>query len=89
MASSRPFSRKNTSSALCLVAEARRLERLDEVDVEVALGLRRGPVVGGAEEQVAVALDAVILPLDLVLPDLVAGDVGGLVGPLHQLRMAL
>jgi uridylate kinase len=62
----------NTSSDLLLVAEARRLERLDEVDVEVALGLGGGPIVRGAEEQVAVAVDAAVLPLDLVLPDLVA-----------------
>jgi hypothetical protein len=68
-----------------LVAEARRLEGLDEVDVEVPRRLGRRPVVGRAEEQVADALDAALLPLDLVLPDLEAGDVGGLVGPLHEL----
>ena len=61
---------------LVVVAEPRRLERLDEVDVEIALGLCRRPVVRGTEEQVAIALNAAILPLDLVLPDLVAGDVG-------------
>jgi hypothetical protein len=75
MASSRPLRRKNTSSGLVLVAETRRLEGLDEVDVEVALGLGRGPIVRRAEEQVAVAFDAALLPLDLVLPDLEAGDV--------------
>jgi hypothetical protein len=65
------------------------VEGLDEVDVEVALGLGRGPVVRRAEEQVAHALDAALLPLDLVLPDLEAGDVGGLVAALHQRLMAL
>ena len=68
-----------------VVAEPRRLERLDEIDVEVPLGLSRRPIVGRAEEEITVALDAPVLPLDLILPDLVAGDVGGLVGALHQL----
>jgi hypothetical protein len=70
MSSSRPFRRKKTSSALLVVAEPRRLERLDEVDVEIALGLRRRAVVRCTEEEVAIALDAAILPFDLVLPDL-------------------
>ena len=68
-----------------LAAETRRLKRLNEIDVEVAFGLRRRPIVRGAEKQIAVAIDAVILPLDLVLPDLMAGDVRRLVRALHQL----
>ena len=70
---------------LVLVAEARGLEGLNEVDVEIALGLGGGPVVRGSEEQVAIAVDAPVLPLDLVLPDLMTRDVGALVGAFHQL----
>ena len=65
------------------VRKAGLVEWLNEVDVEVALGLRRGAVVGRAEEQVAQALDTVLLPLDLVLPDLKAG-IAQVVAALHQ-----
>jgi hypothetical protein len=58
-----------------LVGVVGRLERLQEVQVEVPRRLRRGPLVGGSEEEVAPASDLVLPPLDLVLPDLVAPDV--------------
>ena len=63
-----------------LVLEVRRLERLEEVEVEVPWRLGRGPLVGCAEEQVAPARDLVFPPLDLVFPNLVAPDVGRLIG---------
>ena len=63
-----------------LVLEVRRLERLEEVEVEVPWRLRRRTLVGCAEEQVAPAGDLVVPPLDLVFPNLVAPDVGRQVG---------
>jgi hypothetical protein len=56
---------------LLVIAKTRWLKWLDEVDVEIALRLRRRPVVGGTEKQIATPLNAAILPLDLVLPYLV------------------
>ena len=67
-----------------LFLELGRIKGLEEVDVEVAIGLRCWPVVGGAEEEVAAALYLVLNPFQPVLPNLVTGDVGG-VGALHQL----
>jgi hypothetical protein len=69
---------------LVVVLELRRLEGVDEVDVELTFRLRRGSLVGGAEEQVAGAFNTPVLPFQRVLPDQVAGDVGGFVGSLHQ-----
>ena len=66
-----------------VVGELALLEGLDEIDVEVALGLRRGAVIRGTEEQIAHAFDAALLPLELVLPDLEAG-VAQVVAALHQ-----
>jgi hypothetical protein len=66
-----------------VVGELWLVEGLDEVDVEVAFGLRRGAVVRGAEEQIAHAFDATLLPLELVLPDLEAG-VAQVVAAFHQ-----
>ena len=40
---------------LLLILEVWSVERLDEVQVEVARRLRRGPLVGRAEEEIAVA----------------------------------
>ena len=68
---------------LLLVLEVRRIEGLDEVEVEVPRRHRRGALVGRAEEQVALARGLALQPFELVLPDLVAGDVG-LVGALHD-----
>ena len=71
--------------ALAVITETRGIVRLDEVDVEVALGLRRRAVVRCPEEEVTVALDAPILPFDLILPDLVTSNVARFVGSFHQL----
>ena len=64
---------------LVVIAVFRRLERLDEVDVEITFGLCCWPVVWRTEKQVPVALYAAILPLDLILPDLVPSDVSRLI----------
>src|SRR5690606_7662098 len=61
---------------LALVLEIRRFKRLDEVDVEVAWRLSRGPFVGGAEEEITAAARLALAARELVLPDAVAGDVG-------------
>ena len=66
-----------------LVLVMGRLERLQEVEVEVPRRLCGGPLVGGAEEEIAPAGDLVFPPLDLMFPDLVAPDVG-LVGTLQD-----
>ena len=63
-----------------LILEVRRLERLEEVEVEVPWRLGRRTLVGCAEEQVASAGDLVFPPLDLVFPNLVATDVRCMVG---------
>ena len=68
-----------------LVTEAGWLERLNEIDIEVTLGLGGRSIVGRTEEQIAVALYPVALPFYLVLPDLMAGDICVFVRPLHEL----
>ena len=60
---------------LLLILEVGRVERLQEIEVEIARRLRRRPLVGSAEEQVAAATGAPLPPLDLMLPDAVARDV--------------
>ena len=60
---------------LLLVLEARRLERLQEVQVEIPRRHGGGAFVGRAEEQIAVARRLALRPGELVLPDLEAGDV--------------
>ena len=61
----------------------RRVEGLDEVEVEVPRRHRGGALVGRTEEEVSLARGLALQPFELVLPDLVAGDVG-LVGALHD-----
>ena len=56
---------------------------MQEVEVEVPRRLCGGPLVGGSEEEIAPPGDLVFPPLDLVLPDLIAPDVG-LVGTLQD-----
>ncbi len=68
---------------LLLVLEVRRIERLDEVEVEITGRYRRRALVGSAEEEISLSCCLVLQPFQLVLPDLVAGDVG-LVGALHD-----
>jgi hypothetical protein len=77
------FEAEENLVGLALVLEFRRVEGLDEVDIEVALRLGRRAVVGRAKEQVAVALGVPVLPFDLVLPDLLARDVLIVLCPLH------
>jgi hypothetical protein len=62
-----------------LVVEVRRLERLEEVEVEITRRLGRRAIVGCTEEEIAPASDLVFPPLDLVLPDLMTRDVRGLI----------
>ena len=59
---------------------------MDEIDVEIPLWLGRGAIIRRAKEKVAIALNALVLPFHLMLPDLVTGDVSGVVGALHQLH---
>ena len=59
------------------------VEGLNEVDVEITLGLRGGTVVWSSEKQIAEAFDAAFLPFDLVLPYLEA-RVAKIVAALHQ-----
>ena len=61
---------------LLLVLEIRRVERLQEIEVEIAWRLRGRTLVGRPKEQIAAATGAPFPPLDLVFPDAVAGDVG-------------
>ena len=63
-----------------LVLEVRRLERLEEVEVEIPWRLGGGSFIGCAKEEVAPACDLVLSPFDLVFPNLVAPDVGRLIG---------
>ena len=63
-----------------LVLEVRRLERLEEVEIEVPWRLGSGPFVGCAEEQISPAGDLVFPPFDLVFPNLVAPNVGWQIG---------
>ena len=60
---------------LLLVLVARRIVRLDEVQVEVARRNGRRPLVGRPEEQVAAPGRVTFAPLQLVLPDAVVIDV--------------
>ena len=53
-----------------VVCELAFLERRDEVDVEVPLGLGCGAIVRRTKEQVTDAIGTALLPFDLVLPDL-------------------
>ena len=69
---------------LLLVLEVRRIERLDEVEVEITGRHGCRALVGSAEEEISLSCRLVLQPFQLVLPDLVAGDVG-LVGALHDL----
>ena len=62
---------------LLLVLEGGRLVRLEEVEVEVAWRRRGRPFVRRAEEEIAEPRRPARAPLQLVLPDPVAGDVGG------------
>ena len=80
-----PFEPEEHLVRFVIIAEARGFERLDEVDVEVSLGLGGRAVVRCAEEEIAVALDPAVQPFDLVLPYLVASNVRSLVGALHEL----
>ena len=66
------------------VPERRRFMRLDEVQVEVAWRHRGGALVGRPKEQVAAPRRPPFPPLQLMLPDLIAGDVGR-VGALQHL----
>ena len=66
------------------VLECGRIKRLNEVNIEVPLWLGGGTIIRRTEEQVAVAIDAVLLPFNRVLPYLMASDVGMLVPALHQ-----
>ena len=61
---------------LLLVLEVGRVERLQEIEIEVACGLRGRALVRSAEEQVPASARAPFPPLDLVLPNAIAGDVG-------------
>src|SRR5271155_6146424 len=65
---------------LLLVLEIRRVERLKEIEVEVAWGLRGRSLVGSPKEQVTAAAGAPFAPLHLMFPDAVPGDVGRSIG---------
>src|SRR5205823_3729276 len=60
---------------LLVIGEWRRVVRLDEVHVEVARRLRGRALVGRSEKEVATTGRPALAPLDLVLPDVVAGNV--------------
>ena len=75
--------RMNSSSDFLLVLEMRRFEWLDEVEVEISRRHSRGALVGGAEEEVSLARGFALQPFELVLPNLVACDIG-LVSALHD-----
>ena len=81
--SSSPVRREEDLVRQVVVGELRLVEGLDEVNVEVALGLCRGPIVRRPEEQVAHAFDTALLPFELVLPDLETG-ITQVVAALHQ-----
>ena len=71
-----------------VVLEARRIVGLDEVEVKVPLRHGGGALVGSAEKEVAGTGSLVLLPNQFVLPDLVAGHVGGVLtfhDPLERL----
>ena len=65
---------------LLLILEVRRVERLQEIEIEITRGLRGRPLVGRAEEQVAAATGTSFPPFDLMFPDAVPGDVGRSIG---------
>src|SRR5688500_1199367 len=67
------------------VLEVRRFERLQREKVKVTLRGDRRALVRSAEEQVSAAPDLAFTPLDLMLPDTVAGDVR-LISALHHAR---
>ena len=60
-----------------VVLEARRIVGLNKIEVKVPLRHSSGALVGGAEKEVACTRNLMRLPDQFVLPDLVAGDVGG------------
>jgi hypothetical protein len=68
-----------------VVLEARRIEGLDEVEVKVPLRHGGGSFVGRAEKEVAGARGLVLLPDQFVLPDLVAGHIGGVLHSMTRL----
>ena len=75
---------------LLLVGEWRWIVGLEHVQVELAGRLSGGTLVGRAEEKVAGPGDPSLAPLDLVLPDAIAGDIGrfcALHGPCQYLKV--
>ena len=60
-----------------VVRETRWIERLDEVEIEVARRDGRGTFAGRAEEKVAQAGGLALFPDDFMLPDLPTGEAGG------------
>ena len=61
---------------------------MDKIEVKIPLRHGGGALIGGAEKEVAGAGSLVLLPDQFVLPDLVAGDVGGVLAfhdPLERL----
>src|SRR3954468_6001780 len=61
---------------LLLILEIGRIERLQEIEIEIACGLRGRALVRSAEEQVPASAGTPFPPLDLVFPNAIAGDVG-------------
>ncbi len=59
------------------------IKRLNEKDIEVPRWHRRGTFVRRAEEKVSLARGLALQPFELVLPDLVAPDIG-LIGAFHD-----
>ena len=63
---------------LLIITETRRIVRLDEIQIEIPLRNGSGAFIRCAEEQVAGTCGSVFLPGQLVLPDLIAGNISSI-----------
>src|ERR1022692_35364 len=68
---------------------ARRVERLNKIQVKVPAGNRRRPLIRCAKKQIAQATCPVLTPFDFMLPYLIAGDMGRHVGAFENLAQGL
>ncbi|GIW56388.1 MAG: hypothetical protein KatS3mg082_2792 [Nitrospiraceae bacterium] len=68
---------------LLLVLEVRRIERLDEVEIEITGRHGGRAFIGGAEEEISLSCRLALQPFQLVLPYPVAGDIS-VIGALHD-----
>ena len=74
------FEFKEDLISLLLILEIGSVEGLQEIEIEVSLGLCGGTFVGRAKEKIAAAASAPFSPLYLMLPNAIAGDIRRSVG---------